>query len=94
MNFSEIETFLMIVQTKNITKTSENLYLSQPTVSHRLKSLEDELNTKLVVRKKGHKTIELTPKGEEFISKMDDFVERDADAAEWTGKSSADGRMY
>ncbi len=68
MNFSEIETFLMIVQTKNITKTSENLYLSQPTVSHRLKSLEDELNTKLVVRKKGHKTIELTPKGEEFIS--------------------------
>ncbi len=68
MNFSEIETFLMIVQTKNITKTSENLYLSQPTVSHRLKSLEEELNTKLVVRKKGHKTIELTPKGEEFIS--------------------------
>ena len=68
MNFSEIETFLMIVQTKNITKTSENLFLSQPTVSHRLKALEDELNTKLIVRKKGHKTIELTPKGEEFIS--------------------------
>lgn len=58
----------MIVQTKNITKTSENLFLSQPTVSHRLKALEDELNTKLIVRKKGHKTIELTPKGEEFIS--------------------------
>ena len=55
MNFSEIETFLMIVQTKNITKTSENLFLSQPTVSHRLKALEDELNTKLIVRKRAIK---------------------------------------
>ena len=35
MNLSEIETFLMIVKTKNITKTAENLFLSQPTVSHR-----------------------------------------------------------
>ena len=52
MNFSEIETFLMIVQTKNITKTSENLFLSQPTVSHRLKALEDELENLRVVKRK------------------------------------------
>ena len=48
MNQAEIETFLMIVKTKNITKTAENLFLSQPTVSHRLKLLEDELNVKLL----------------------------------------------
>ena len=67
MNISEIETFLMIVKTKNITKTAENLFLSQPTVSHRLKSLEEELGVKLIARKKGHKQIELTSQGEEFI---------------------------
>ena len=58
MNQAEIETFLMIVKTKNITKTAENLFLSQPTVSHRLKLLEDELNVKLLNRKKGYKQIE------------------------------------
>ena len=42
MNLAEIETFLMAVETKNITKTAENLFLSQPTVSHRLKALEEE----------------------------------------------------
>lgn len=67
MNLSEIETFLMIVKTKNITKTAENLFLSQPTVSHRLKSLEDELGLQLISRKKGYKFIELTPQGEEFV---------------------------
>ncbi len=67
MNLAEIETFLMIVKTKNITKTAENLFLSQPTVSHRLKALEEELNVKLITRKKGYKQIELTTQGEEFI---------------------------
>ncbi|MCD8020379.1 MAG: LysR family transcriptional regulator [Clostridiales bacterium] len=67
MNLSEIETFLMIVQTRNITKTAENLFLSQPTVSHRLKSLEEELGMQLISRNKGYKLIELTPQGEEFV---------------------------
>lgn len=67
MNFSEIETFLMIVKTKNITKTAENLYLSQPTVSHRLRSLEEELQMHLITRKKGYKSIELTAHGEDFV---------------------------
>ena len=67
MNHAEIETFLMIVKTKNITKTAETLFLSQPTVSHRLKLLEEELNVKLLVRKKGYKQIELTAQGEAFV---------------------------
>ena len=67
MNLADIETFLMIVKTKNITKTADNLFLSQPTVSHRLKLLEEELKVKLITRKKGYKQIELTSQGEEFI---------------------------
>lgn len=67
MNLTEIETFLTIVNTKSITKTAELLFLSQPTVSHRLTSLENELGFPLVIRNKGHKQVELTPKGTDFI---------------------------
>ena len=44
MNLAEIETFLTIVNTKSITRTADLLFLSQPTVSHRLTSLENELD--------------------------------------------------
>lgn len=67
MNQADIETFLMLVKTRNITKTAESLFVSQPTVSHRLKLLEEELNVPLLIRKKGYKKVELTSKGEEFI---------------------------
>ena len=66
MNLAEIETFLTIVNTKSITKTADLLFLSQPTVSHRLTSLENELGFSLVIRNKGHKQVELTPKGNGF----------------------------
>ena len=61
MDLSEIETFLTIVNTKSITKTADILFLSQPTVSHRLKSLEKELGFPLIVRKKGLKTLSSPP---------------------------------
>lgn len=67
MNLAEIETFLTIVNTKSITRTADLLFLSQPTVSHRLTSLENELGFPLVIRQKGHKQVELTAKGTDFI---------------------------
>ena len=67
MNLAEIETFLTIVNTKSITRTADLLFLSQPTVSHRLNSLENELGFPLVIRNKGHKQVELTPKGMDFV---------------------------
>lgn len=67
MNEADIETFLVLVKTKNITKAAESLSVSQPTISHRLKALEDELHVPLLIRRKGYKKVELTPKGVEFI---------------------------
>jgi DNA-binding transcriptional LysR family regulator len=67
MNFSAIETFLAIVQTRNMTRAAEKLFLSQSTVSHQLKALEQEVGAILVDRQKGYRTIELTPKGQEFV---------------------------
>lgn len=67
MEYKNIETFLGIVRTRSITKTAENMYLSQSTVSNRLKHLEDELGCQLIQRAKGQRLIQLTQYGKEFI---------------------------
>lgn len=67
MNYLDIEIFLTIVATKSITKTADILFLSQPTISHRLSTLENSLGVSLIIRNKGHKSIQLTMKGEEFV---------------------------
>lgn len=63
----EIDAFLNIVKYGSITKAAEVLYISQPALSRRIKSLENELNYKLFVRQKGVRKIELTPQGESFV---------------------------
>ena len=57
----------MIVRTQSITKASELLFLSQPTVSQRLRTLEETLGYPLLLRSKGLKRIELTREGAEFL---------------------------
>ena len=67
MDLTDVEMFLSIVSTKSISKTADTLFLSQPTVSHRLKLLEKELGCSLILRSKGFKQIELTQAGMDFI---------------------------
>jgi DNA-binding transcriptional LysR family regulator len=67
MNIFQIETFLIIVETKSISKAAEKAFLSQPTVSHRLQALEDELGFRLLDRSKGQHHVHITLKGEQFI---------------------------
>ena len=88
MNLAEIETFLTIVNTKSITRTADLLFLSQPTVSHRLNSLENELGFPLVIRNKGHKQVELTPKGMDFV------VERNTHTSAQPGTDASDNRLH
>lgn len=67
MNQINIQTFLTLTKTGSLTKTAELLFVSQPTVSNRLKELEKELGVDLLLRGKGWRRVELTQKGEEFI---------------------------
>lgn len=66
MELRVLRYFLMVVQEKNISKASERLHVSQPTVSRQIKELEDELGTTLFER--GSRTIQLTPDGEYFAN--------------------------
>ena len=75
MNREDIKTFLAIVEGKSILKAAEILYLSQSTVSQRLKNLENTLNMQLIKRHKGIKTIQLTNAGQEFVPFALDFLQ-------------------
>ena len=57
MNDEVLETYLNIVKTHSLTKTAENMFISQSAVSNRLISLEKELNVKLIERSPGQKGI-------------------------------------
>lgn len=68
MNTDGIQTFLVILETRSLSKAAEYLHVTQSTVSHRLNALENELGFQLVIRKREQRFIELTNKGEEFIA--------------------------
>lgn len=67
MNPANIQTFLCVANHQSLSVAASMLYLSQPTVSARLQQLEEELGVTLIVRKKGVRTVELTPQGMAFI---------------------------
>lgn len=65
LNIDQLEAFIYVVQLKSIHKASKALYLSQPTVTARIKSLERELNVELFTRKGKH--LILNQHGKDFI---------------------------
>lgn len=65
MDFDQIKTFLAVVECKTFSKASEELLVTQPTVTTRIRNLEDELGCKLFKRKNG--TFQLTNEGELFL---------------------------
>jgi len=67
MDFHDLSTFLTIVETESISLAAEKLFLSQSTISHRLKNLETELGVPLILRNKGIRAVALTPQGLEFL---------------------------
>ena len=60
MNHEDILTFLTVANERNITEASKILFVSQSTVSQRIKNIESELQIKLFERDKGIRKIEIT----------------------------------
>ncbi len=68
MQQKDINIFLDLVRTRNITKTSEDLHISQSAISTHLKHLEEEIGYPLFIRSKGQRSIKLTRQGLNFIA--------------------------
>ena len=63
MDEKDLQIFLTLADTGNLTRTAEKLYLAQPTLSKRLQNMESELGATLFLRSK--QGVTLTPAGEE-----------------------------
>lgn len=55
--FSLLETFIAIYETRSFTKAGQYLFISQPTVTVRIKKLEEELGNSLFIRGKNREVI-------------------------------------
>ncbi|MFO3717276.1 LysR family transcriptional regulator [Anaerococcus sp. ENR1011] len=74
MNYDEVVTFLTVANEKNITDASKTLFVSQSTVSQRIKNIENEFNIKLFEREKGIRNINITKQGEEFLILANQYI--------------------
>ncbi len=74
MNYDQVQTFLAVVAYGTISGAADYLYVSQSTVSSRLQQLEEELGVRLVLREKGHRTVEMTSHGEAFINIANQWI--------------------
>jgi len=66
MNLDQIVTFLKVYQLGSYHEAAEQLFLPQPTISHRINQLEKELGKTLLIRGKG-KVLRLTEEGKAFL---------------------------
>jgi|GEM_PF-1348218 len=65
MNLNQLNYAVKLSEFKNFTSAANELFITQPTLSQQIKSLEEELSVALFIRKR--KGIELTPAGKDFI---------------------------
>lgn len=65
MEFRQLEVFAAVAETKSFSKAAEYLYLTQSTVSTHIRKLEEELQTKLIIR--STKSVRLTQEGTTFL---------------------------
>ncbi|MCM3226186.1 LysR family transcriptional regulator [Terribacillus saccharophilus] len=65
MNIDGLESFLSVVSNKSISKASKALHITQPTLSTRIRKLEEELD--FVLLKRSWDGIELTEEGYFFL---------------------------
>lgn len=72
MDIEYIKRFLAVGQCLNFSKAAEQLFISQPTLSHSIANLEQKLGTPLLER--NTKYVKLTPAGERFFTAATEIV--------------------
>ena len=63
MELKHLLSYATVVRLGSFSRAAEELYIAQPTISQHIRQLEEELQTKLLIRTT--KSIELTEKGRE-----------------------------
>lgn len=66
MNTFQLRCFLAVANTLNFARAAQQMNISQPAITHQIKSLETELNVKLFHR--STRLVEITPEGQSFLA--------------------------
>lgn len=72
MRLEQLYYFYEISKTQSISSAAENLFISQPSLSNAISSLEKELNIKLLIRSKSG--VKLTEQGFEFLQLAQNII--------------------
>lgn len=80
MNTKQMSYLIELAQTLNFNQAAENLYISQPTLTYQIKSIEEEVGFQIFNRSK--KGVVLTPSGEQFCSTLRKLLTDYRDAVE------------
>lgn len=74
MRIKQLEYLVKVAESPSITQAANELYISQPSLSHAIKELEEEMNVVLLNR--SQKGVALTSQGEEFLSYARQILEQ------------------
>lgn len=85
MNLKQLEAFVAVAETKSFSLTAKQLFITQPTVSAHIASLEKELNTCLFVR--STKGVALSDDGKELYAYAEQMLELEKKIRERFGKN-------
>lgn len=72
MNIFQLSCFLAVANSLSFARAAEQMNISQPAITHQIKSLESELNVKLFHR--STRLVEITPEGQSFITDAKNIV--------------------
>ncbi len=87
MNLKQLETFLLVATLGNFRKAAERLFTTQPAVSTRIASLENELGVRLFERSPG--SVRLTAKGQELLPYAEKVLRSAENLRERAGDTSS-----
>jgi len=88
MDFRQLKSFAAVVEYRSFSKAAEKLHSAQPTISTHIRQLEEELNTRLILRTT--KSIEVTPRGwdaYQYATKILDLRDRIMESCSSTSRS-------
>ena len=74
MDLKTLQCFVAVAEQLNFSRAAKSLYLSQPSLSIRIKSLEEELNAPLFLRT--HQQVYLTAEGAALLPEVRDILNR------------------
>ncbi len=78
MNTFQLRCFLAVANTLNFARAAQQMNISQPAITHQIKSLENELSVQLFRRTT--RLVEITPEGQSFLADARSMIAIEAQA--------------